>query len=201
MGILEREIKTKDKRKNLQKIILSTIYAVGILSVVAVAPNIFSVIKQLEGSRSRKKSLKYSINASFTRLKEKGLIEIVEMNGKKIARITKKGEDSLSFLEKHNFRLKIPKKWDGRWRVVIFDIKESKKRIREQLRISLTQIGFLKLQNSVWLYPYDCEDLISLLKADFKIGKDVLYMIVEKLENDWQFLKAFNLPNSSGRGS
>src|SRR3989344_3897454 len=132
MGILEREIKTKDKRKNLQKIILSTIYAVGILSVVAVAPNIFSVIKQLEGSRSRKKSLKYSINASF---------------------------------------------------------------------ISLTQIVFLKLQNSVWLYPYDCEDLISLLKADFKIGKDVLYMIVEKLENDWHLRKTFNLPYSTGRKS
>lgn len=201
MGILEKEIKVKDKRKNIQKIILSTIFAVGILSVVAVAPNIFSVIKQLEGSRKRKKNLKYSINASFARLREKGLIEIVEINGKKVARVTQKGENQLSFLEKHNFKLKIPKKWDGRWRVVIFDIKESKKRIREQLRITLSQIGFLKLQNSIWIFPYDCEDIVSLLKSDFKLGKDVLYMIVEKLENDWQFLKAFNLPNSSGRRS
>ncbi|MEK7069203.1 MAG: hypothetical protein AAB945_00210, partial [Patescibacteria group bacterium] len=81
MGILETEIKAKDKRKNIQKIILSTIFSTGILSVAVVAPNVLSVIKQLEGSFKRKKNLKYSINESFTRLKEKGLVEIVEVNG------------------------------------------------------------------------------------------------------------------------
>lgn len=201
MGNLEKEIKNKDKRKNIQKIILNTVFAVGVLSVALVAPNVLSVIKKLEGTFKRKKNLKYSINNSFTRLREKGLIEIIEINGKKVAHITKKGEDKLDFLDKHNFKLKIPKKWDGRWRVVIFDIKESRSRTRFLLRKTLSQIGFVRLQNSVWLYPYDCEDLISLLKADFKIGKDILYMIVEKLENDWHLRKAFNLPNPTGRKS
>ena len=45
-------------------------------------------------------------------------------------------------------------------------------------------IGFMRLQDSVWIYPYDCEDLIALFKADSKIGKDILYMIVEALEYD-----------------
>lgn len=201
MGNLEQEIKKTDKRKNIQKIILNTIFAAGILAVVAVAPNVLSVMKQFEGSFKRKKNLKYSINDSFTRLREKGLIEIVEINGKKVARITEKGESKLDFLDKHDFKLKIPKKWDGRWRVVIFDIKEFRSRTRFLLRKTLSQIGFVRLQNSVWLYPYDCEDLISLLKADFKIGKDVLYMIVEKLENDWHLRKTFQLPNSIGRKS
>ncbi|MES3031840.1 MAG: CRISPR-associated endonuclease Cas2 [Patescibacteria group bacterium] len=199
MGNLEQDIKKKDKRKNIQKIILSTVFAAGMVSVALVAPNVLSAIKKLEGSFQRKKNLKYSINESFTRLMEKGLIEIVEINGKKVASITKKGESKLDFLDKHNFNLKIPKKWDGRWRVVIFDIKESRRRTRFLLRKTLSQIGFVRLQNSVWLYPYDCEDIISLLKADFKIGKDVLYMIVEKLENDWHLRKIFNLPNSTGR--
>ncbi|MEK7081116.1 MAG: CRISPR-associated endonuclease Cas2 [Patescibacteria group bacterium] len=201
MGILEQEIKQKDKRKNIQKIILNTIFAVGILSVAMVAPNVLSVIKQLEGSFKRKKNLKYSINNSFVRLRERELVEIVEINGKKVARITKKGESKLDFLDKHNFKLKIPKKWDGRWRIVIFDIKESRSKTRFLLRKTLSQIGFVRLQNSVWLYPYDCEDLISLLKTDFKLGKDVLYMIVEKLENDWHLRKTFNLSNSNGRKS
>src|SRR3989338_5920281 len=201
MGILEKEIKNKDKRKNIQKIILNTIFTAGVLSVALVAPNVLSAIKKLEEAFKRKKNLKYSINDSFTRLKEKGLIEVIEINGKKVARITPKGESKLDFLDKHNFKLKIPKKWDGRWRVVIFDIKESRSRIRFLLRKTLSQIGFVRLQNSVWLYPYDCEDLISLLKADFKICKDVLYMIVEKLENDWHLRKTFNLPYSTGRKS
>ena len=130
MGVLEREIKIKNKRKNIQKIILNTIFAAGLLSVMVVAPNVLSVIKQFEGSFKKKKNLKYSINNSFTRLKEKGLIEIVEIGGKKIARVTKKGENKLDFLDKHNFKLKIPKKWDERWRVVIFDIKESRSKTR-----------------------------------------------------------------------
>ncbi|OGI65613.1 hypothetical protein A2647_01795 [Candidatus Nomurabacteria bacterium RIFCSPHIGHO2_01_FULL_40_24b] len=201
MGILEQEVKNKDKRKNIQKIILNTIFAAGIIGVALVAPNVLSIIKQLEGSSKRKKNVKYSINDSFTRLRERGLVEIVEVNGKKVARITKKGESKLDFLDKHNFKLKIPKKWDGRWRVVIFDIKESRSKTRFLLRTTLAQIGFVRLQNSVWLYPYDCEDLISLLKADFKIGKDVLYMIVEKLENDWHLRRSFNLLKSTGRKS
>jgi len=199
MGILEKEVKTKIKRQNIQKLILNTVFAAGILSVAFIAPNVLSVIKQFEGSFKRKKNLKYSINDSFARLQEKGLIEICEINGKKVARITKKGESQLDFLDRHKFKLKIPKKWDGRWRVVIFDIKEKRSKTRFLLRKTLSQIGFIRLQNSVWIYPYDCEDLISLLKADFKIGKDVLYMIVEKLENDWHLRKTFNLPNSNGR--
>ncbi len=201
MGNLEREIKKQDKRKNIQKIILNTVFAVGMLSVAMVAPNVLSAIKKLEGSSRRKKNLKYSINDSFTRLREKGLIEIIEVDGKKVACITKRGESKLDFLDKHNFKLKIPKKWDSRWRIVIFDIKESRRGTRFLLRKTLSQIGFIRLQNSVWLYPYDCEDLISLLKADFKIGKDVLYMIVDKLENDWHLRETFNLPNSTGRKS
>lgn len=199
MGSLEKEIKKKDKYRNIQKIILNTIFACGILGVALVAPNVLSVIKQIEGSFKRKKNLKYSINDSFTRLRERGLVEIIVINGKKVARITKRGESKLDFLDKYNFKLKIPKRWDNRWRVVIFDIKESRSKTRFLLRRTLSQIGFIRLQNSVWLFPYDCEDIISLLKADFKIGKDVLYLIVEKLENDWHLRKRFNLPNSTGR--
>jgi hypothetical protein len=55
-------------------------------------------------------------------------------------------------------------------------------------------IGFVRMQDSVWLYPYDCEDLIVLLKADFKIGKDVLYMIVDSIEADTTWRKHFKLP-------
>jgi hypothetical protein len=45
----------------------------------------------------------------------------------------------------------------------------------------------------VWLYPYDCEDVIVLLKADLKIGKDVLYMIVDELEFDQPYCRYFGL--------
>ena len=57
----------------------------------------------------------------------------------------------------------------------------------------MRESGFLCIQGSVWVYPYDCEDLVALLKADLHIGKDVLYTIVEKIENDAWIKKHFNL--------
>ena len=201
MHKLERELEIQDKRKNIQKIILRSIFALGFLSVASIAPNVISIIKLFEDPDKRKKKLKYSINRSFTRLQEKGLVEIIEIKGKKIAKLTNKGQAALGFLEKHNFKIKKPKKWDGRWRVVIFDVRERRNKTRFMLRKTLQEIGFVKLQQSVWVYPYDCEDLISLLKADFKLGKEVLYMIVDKLENDWQLRLDFKLPNSTGRKS
>jgi len=55
------------------------------------------------------------------------------------------------------------------------------------------QIGFVRLQNSVWVYPYDCEDLVKLLKADFRIGREVLYVIADSIENDMWMRKEFSL--------
>lgn len=57
----------------------------------------------------------------------------------------------------------------------------------------MQNIGFYRLQDSVWLYPYDCEDFIALLKADLKIGNAILYMVVEKIENDAKIKTHFSL--------
>lgn len=47
------------------------------------------------------------------------------------------------------------KPWDGRWRIVIFDIAETEKNSREFLRDKLRQLGLGMLQESVWITPHD----------------------------------------------
>jgi len=94
--------------------------------------------------------------------------------------------------EKTNIAKK--RKWDKRWRIVIFDIPERRKSVRTRLRRFMNEYGFVRLQDSVWIYPYDCEDLIALAKANFRIGADVLYIIVEKLERDKYLREHFLLP-------
>ena len=76
---------------------------------------------------------------------------------------------------------------------MIFDIPEKMKNVRNNLTILLKQGGFYHLQDSVWVYPYDCEDIIALLKTDFGIGKYLLYLIVEELENDKRLREEFGL--------
>lgn len=89
---------------------------------------------------------------------------------------------------------KRPRRWDRRWRVVLFDISERRRSIRDQLRSFMQEYGFVRLQDSAWIYPYDCEELIALAKADFRLGSAVLYMIVEQLENDRALRTHFQLP-------
>ena len=86
-----------------------------------------------------------------------------------------------------------PKRWDRKWRILIFDIPEYRKGLRDKIRRTLGVIGFVRLQDSVWVYPHDCEDLIAFLKADFRVGKDMLYMIVEELEGDGHLKRHFGL--------
>jgi CRISPR-associated endonuclease Cas2 len=136
---------------------------------------------------------KGNFNASVRRLIDNSLIKFEDTSQGRFLRLTEKGEQKLRQLENYNYQIEKPKKWDKRWRIIIFDIKEGRKGTREKLRLTLKSIGFVRLQNSVWVYPYDCEDLITLLKADFKIGKDVLYVIAEKIENDKWLKQEFNL--------
>ncbi|MEK7150237.1 MAG: CRISPR-associated endonuclease Cas2 [Patescibacteria group bacterium] len=191
MGTLERDFKKKKKRHDIQKAILDTIKAAGLLSVVLIAPGTLKCLKHLGlDSKERQKEI---IKRSRNRLVKRGLL--VYQDG--FLRLTPKGEMELKSLEMKDWKNARPKKWDGRWRVLIFDIPEKRKSLREKVRNTLLSIGFMRLQDSVWLYPYDCEDFINLLKADFKIGKDLLYLIVESIENDKSFRKEFDILQNS----
>lgn len=168
--------------------VLHTVAAAGLISVALVAPNVVGALGKLGLLPTRRQN--DSIRAARERLVARGLLK---WEGKKL-RITAAGERKLRQLELRGYKLSRPKKWDQKWRVLIFDIPEKRKGLREKIRRTLVAVGFVRLQDSVWIFPYDCEDLITLLKADFKVGKDMLYMIVDSLEYDQPIRAKFNLP-------
>lgn len=186
MGKLEKESKRRARRGEIQKIILGTVAAVGVLSVALLAPNALKIFNLFGiGKSGRKKEI---IDASRKKLVDGGLLEYTSRG---FIKLTKKGEEKLRELELRDYKLKKPRRWDKKWRVLIFDIKEERKSTRNKVRQTLSALGFVRLQDSVWVYPYDCEDLITLLKADFRIGKDLLYLIVDSIENDSWLKKHF----------
>ncbi len=152
------------------------------------APNVIGAMAKL-GILPRRREQEY-IKNSKNKLAKAGLLY---RNNKGMIRLTKEGENKLRHFELNDFRLKIPRKWDKKWRLLIFDIPEYRKSLREKLRKTLLSIGFKRLQDSVWIYPYDCEDLITLLKADFRVGKDLMYLIVDKVEYDRSLINYFGL--------
>ena len=192
MRILEKESARRTRKSKIQKAILGVVAAAGILAVAAVAPNALQALSIFGFGRSNKYP-KNTVNRSFNRLIEGGLLKIERTENGNFVGLTVKGEKLMRLWGANNYQIKKPKRWDGKFRVIIFDIKEYRKGIRNKLRKTLQSIGFIKLQNSVWVYPYDCEDYIKLIKADFHIGKDALYMIVDNIENDKPIKKVFGL--------
>ena len=167
--------------------ILGTVAAAGLLSAALVAPGVLTAITKLGLIPKRRQA--DIIRRSQYKLIDDGLLE---WKNKRLC-LTLKGERKLRSLEMHNFQFKRPTRWDGRWRVLIFDIPEHRKSVRNRIRTTLQAVGFIRLQDSVWIFPYDCEDLINLFKADFKVGKDMLYMIVDTLEYDTPMRARFGL--------
>lgn len=86
-----------------------------------------------------------------------------------------------------------PAKWDGRWRMVMYDVAGHQASLRNIFRASLKRMGFITLQESVWLYPYPCEKEIHFLRDFCGMGDNVIYIIAHKIENDVSYRKKFNL--------
>jgi DNA-binding transcriptional regulator PaaX len=191
MKPVETGAKKKRQKRNLRTAALIAIGTAGFIATATVAPNMF----QLLGKSGALAKLKYRSKGVLTRLKIKGDIEFEERDGKKYVRLTERGEESLAFLQqKLSLTDTKSRKWDHRYRLVMFDIPEKRKKIRERLRSQMQEVGFLRVQDSAWIYPYDCEEFMALLKADLRIGKDVLYAVVEEIENDTRIREHFNLP-------
>ncbi len=191
MKSVEAGAKKKRHKRDLRNAALMAIGLAGTLAVAAVAPNMF----QLLGKTGALTRLKYRSKGILTRLKQKGEIEFIERDGEKYVQLTDRGEKILDLQRKKLSLTNKPKKWDRRYRLVMFDIPEKRNNVRKLLRFEMQEVGFLRIQDSVWVYPFDCEEFIALLKADLRIGKDILYAVVEEIENDKWIRKHFNLPS------
>ncbi len=189
---MEKDVKRERRWGIFQQTLLAAAAVGGVVLIAATMPNAVRLLKYFPGYKKGAK-FNYQAKSALGRLAAKGCVVFVEENGKRYARITEKGKRMLQ-IETERGIMEEKKKWDRRWRVVIFDIPEKRKSIRTRLRRFMGEYGFVRLQDSVWIYPYDCEDLIALVKTNFRIGADVLYMIVERLERDKYLREYFALP-------
>jgi DNA-binding transcriptional regulator PaaX len=157
------------------------------VGLLAVAPNVLGAMAKTGMLPSPRQ--KDVVNRSCDRMVRAGLLE---WHDKKL-QLTAKGDAHLRQLKLRLYDVPRPRRWDKKWRVLVFDIPEYRKNLRKRVRDTLRWIGFVRLQDSVWVYPFDCEDLITLLKADFKIGRDMLYIIADAIEQDKSLKREFNL--------
>lgn len=100
-----------------------------------------------------------SLSQTLSRLRKNGFIERDRSTGEIIYRLTEAGKDKAILLKDDD------EDWDGKWRLVIFDIPEKRRSARQFLRKKLIEWGFRKWQKSVWACKKNCtkqlEDVIK----------------------------------------
>ncbi len=134
---------------------------------------------------------------TLRRLIKQGWIKTEYKEAKKFISLTNKGELEALF---HQAKIQKPGQWDEQWRIVMFDIPEGAREVRQKLRLLLLAFGFKCLQASVYIYPYA---LSGAAIAALRKSKLIRYIRMARadFDDDTDLRKLFKLPvrNLSGR--
>jgi DNA-binding transcriptional regulator PaaX len=107
--------------------------------------------------------------------------------------ITEKGKKKILAFRINQISIKKPAHWDGKWRLVMFDVPEKLKYRRDILREKLKELNFFELQKSVFVHPYPCLDEITFVVEFYEIRSFVRCGDVTKLTNEAELRLHFKL--------
>ena len=107
--------------------------------------------------------------------------------------LTKDGKKESLRYRMDDMKLEEQKKWDGMWRMVLFDIPEHKKKERDILSSKLKQLGFFCVQKSVFLYPFRCENEVNFIVEFFNLRPYVRMFLVKETDINLHLKKKFGI--------
>ncbi|MBI2642133.1 MAG: CRISPR-associated endonuclease Cas2 [Candidatus Wildermuthbacteria bacterium] len=176
---MEESRTTFQKGELMKKVLLAVGLGLALGAVITMPGLVLAFKPFLKGRRVSQQSLW----KTYKTLARKKFVRIREVKGNIILEVTEEGkmwqkeyqlQDSIREL-----KISIPKTWDKKWRLLVFDIPEQKKRAREALRDLLEHLGFYRLQDSVFIYPFPCENEVDFLTSIFEVQKYVYCFTIE----------------------
>lgn len=133
---------------------------------------------------------------TLNRLSKQKMVEVRETGGGRIVIITEKGRKKIFEYALNDLKISKLHKWDGRWRIVLYDISSRKKLITERIRKNLTNLGFIMIQESAYIIPYPCEREIELLKSFYALNQEIKLITACKIEDEELYKVYFGLNSS-----
>ncbi|MDP2648840.1 MAG: CRISPR-associated endonuclease Cas2 [bacterium] len=191
---IEDEIKRRARRGSIERAVIGTLFVGGVLTVGIMAPKVLGLMRREHVDAVLPQDPKQRLRETLLRLKRKGMVAFEKRGNKNYPYLTKKGIEQAERLKIGSLSIPKPLRWDRRWRIVIFDIPQDKNALRDRIRSMLLNLGFYKLQHSVWVYPHDCEEIVALLKLNQGVRSEVLYIIADAIEYDHPIREHFSLP-------
>jgi predicted transcriptional regulator len=120
-----------------------------------------------------------------------GFVKKVTKKNQSFFHLTPKGK--LAILKYLHLEKLQKTKWDGRWRVAIFDIPEDLKKWRNYLRSELRNLGFEKLQESVYITPYPVTGELDELLNEWGLRDYFRYLTVTEIDGEPDLKKQFRI--------
>lgn len=124
-------------------------------------------------------------------MKQQGLVAYTTDDYEHGITVTKRGLKRLRQREFITLCIEPQKDWDHKWRLVFFDIPETKRQARRALMFKLKEIGFVQLQRSVWCHPFPCRPEIEIITSKYEVHKYVSYVEATHIDNQKLLIKRF----------
>jgi len=182
------------RRNNLTKDTILKIAAAGILMLGGGSP--FTVRSIQTYFKDRDKRLARRRARIIWELQKRKVISITELEDGRIKiELAQRGKKIIQIYKLEDVKLKRPKVWDKRWRIVMYDIPSKRRSASQAFRKKLEDLGLYRLQKSVWISPYDCLSELDFLASIFEIEMDkhVHYFVSAEIPKRREIEKFFEL--------
>ncbi len=178
----KRRFKISKRQKEIIKYIGLCVLAVSAIALPGIAP-------LLKYFKPKNEYQKKSFRRSFNDLVNKN---IIFLSGEKI-KLSKRGTELYKKYQIEDIKIKKSKKWNGIWHLVSYDIPEKYKKNRDYFRFVIQKLGFRKIQNSLWVFPWECKEEISIICQNIGVHPFVVYMNTKEIPNQNKYKTYFNL--------
>jgi len=179
-----------------KELLVALLVGGGVLTVMGTAPWLLAaaipMAMTIKDSPKNRRKLSYS----FWYAKKRKYISAVPRSGKIDIELTKEGKRiaGTHLLKMKALKADVRKVWDKKWRLILFDVSMDDHLKRNAFRYLIKRLGAIKLQQSVWIYPYDCAEEVAFLEKIFGFDeRQVRVVIAEDVGDDRALRKHFKL--------
>ncbi len=136
---------------------------------------------------------RYRLRRKLLAMEAQGLVSVKEKRGEIKISLEPEGHIRALRYAADDLVIKKPDWWDRKWRIVLFDVPEELRSSRNMFKLKLDEFGFIQLQHSVYVHPYECHNEIELTRTAYGLKEYVKILLVDKIEGEAALRKRFNI--------
>ena len=160
----------------------------GAAGIIVVAPNATQAITLVAKKIKKKQPKRFS-----EQVKNSGYFSVQKIDDNRYAiTLTPKGQSMNTKVLFEDYKIPINGAWDNKWHLLMFDIPEQYRLVRDTLRYKIESLGMVLIQNSVYVYPYDISEFVAMVHTNYPFAsKHIISAEVTHLDGQNQLIQKF----------